>query len=293
MSQFNATPKVLHFSAPWHPSHAQMSAVISALPSAAPSIQFESLNAETSSVLVQKFNVTVVPTFILLLGDSVIEKLEVADPAELTRKVMELKLKSESGVQTIPAGTKAEEVKEKKEEVGEGELSDDLKKKIQTLLTSAPILLLMKGTPSSPKCGFSRQTIEILQSSSIPFSSYNILENPDVRAGVKIFSEWPTYPQLYVKGELVGGLDIIKEMNEVGNLASELGVEATESMEEKLTKLVNRNNVMLFMKGLPSAPKCGFSRQIVEILEKEGVEGYEAFNILEDEEVRAELKKFG
>jgi len=270
-----------------------MSAVISALPSAAPSIQFESLNAETSSVLVQKFNVTVVPTFILLLGDSVVEKLEVADPAELTRKVMELKLKSESGVQTIPADTKAEEVKEKKEEVGEGELSDDLKKKIQTLLTSAPILLLMKGTPSSPKCGFSRQTIEILQSSSIPFSSYNILENPNIRAGVKIFSEWPTYPQLYVKGELVGGLDIIKEMNEDGNLASELGVEATESMEEKLTKLVNRNNVMLFMKGLPSAPKCGFSRQIVEILEKEGVEGYEAFNILEDEEVRAELKKFG
>lgn len=151
----------------------------------------------------------------------------------------------------------------------------------------------MKGTPSSPKCGFSRQTIEILQSSSIPFSSYNILENPNIRAGVKIFSEWPTYPQLYVKGELVGGLDIIKEMNEDGNLASELGVEATESMEEKLTKLVNRNNVMLFMKGLPSAPKCGFSRQIVEILEKEGVEGYEAFNILEDEEVRAELKKFG
>lgn len=91
----------------------------------------------------------------------------------------------------------------------------------------------------------------------------------------------------------MGGLDIIKEMNEDGNLASELGVEATESMEEKLTKLVNRNNVMLFMKGLPSAPKCGFSRQIVEILEKEGVEGYEAFNILEDEEVRAELKKFG
>lgn len=76
----------------------------------------------------------------------------------------------------------------------------------------------MKGLPSAPKCGFSRQIVELLDESGVPYDSFNILEDDDVRQGLKEFSNWPTYPQLYVKGELIGGLDICKELAEDGEL---------------------------------------------------------------------------
>jgi len=70
----------------------------------------------------------------------------------------------------------------------------------------------MKGTPDAPRCGFSNQIVEVLKVNDISFSSFDILEDNEVRQGLKEFSEWPTYPQLYIKGELMGGLDIVKEM---------------------------------------------------------------------------------
>lgn len=80
----------------------------------------------------------------------------------------------------------------------------------------------MKGLPSAPQCGFSRQIIEILDESGVPYDAFNILEDEEVRQGLKEFSNWPTYPQLYVKGELVGGLDICKELVEEGELSEML-----------------------------------------------------------------------
>ena len=76
----------------------------------------------------------------------------------------------------------------------------------------------MKGQPSNPRCGFSRQMIALLDESGVPYDSFNILEDNEVRQGLKEFSNWPTYPQLYVKGELIGGLDICKELAEDGDL---------------------------------------------------------------------------
>jgi Grx4 family monothiol glutaredoxin len=77
----------------------------------------------------------------------------------------------------------------------------------------------MKGLPSAPQCGFSRSIIQILDDSGVPYDAFNILEDEEVRQGLKEFSNWPTFPQLYVKGELVGGLDICKELVEEGELA--------------------------------------------------------------------------
>ena len=190
-----------------------------------------------------------------------------------------------------------------------------LSNRLQSLITSSPIMLFLKGTPNAPKCGFSRQAIEMLTSSNVSFGYFNILEDDEVRQGLKSYSDWPTYPQLYVRGELVGGLDIIKElMEEDGGLVEQLELgdfvikkgdiafaatdamkeekkEETNSLDEKLKQLVNRHRIMLFMKGVPSGPRCGFSRQIVEILDSFGV-SYDAFNILEDEEVRRGLKVY-
>ena len=74
----------------------------------------------------------------------------------------------------------------------------------------------MKGSPQEPRCGFSRQIIELLKDQKIQFNTFDILTNENVRQRLKVFSDWPTYPQLYLNGELIGGLDIVREMMESG-----------------------------------------------------------------------------
>lgn len=80
------------------------------------------------------------------------------------------------------------------------------------------VLLFMKGTPSFPQCGFSGQVVQILDYLGVPYKGINVLENMEIREGVKAYSNWPTIPQLYVKGEFIGGCDIIREMFQAGEL---------------------------------------------------------------------------
>ncbi|RLN91921.1 hypothetical protein BBJ28_00024450, partial [Nothophytophthora sp. Chile5] len=125
----------------------------------------------------------------------------------------------------------------------------------------------------------------------IAFSSFDILSDDQVRQGLKKFSNWPTYPQLYVKGKLIGGLDILNEMAEDGELSEQLGVEKKAKKENKYEQLINRARVMIFIKGSPQQPQCGFSRKLVEILDAEGFK-YGHFDILSDDSVRQGLKKY-
>lgn len=94
----------------------------------------------------------------------------------------------------------------------------DLNTRISNLINSAPIMLFMKGTPDMPQCGFSANSIKILKHLGVSFNTFNILSDMDIREGIKQYSNWPTYPQLYVKGQLVGGNDIITEMMNNGEL---------------------------------------------------------------------------
>jgi monothiol glutaredoxin len=80
------------------------------------------------------------------------------------------------------------------------------------------VVLFMKGTPQFPMCGFSGQVVQILDYLGVPYKGINVLESDDLRQGIKTFSQWPTIPQLYVKGEFVGGCDIIREMFQAGEL---------------------------------------------------------------------------
>ena len=91
-------------------------------------------------------------------------------------------------------------------------------KRIQSEVDSAPVVLFMKGTPSFPQCGFSAAVCQALMLSGVQFKGVNVLEDQEIREGVKHFSNWPTIPQLYVKGEFVGGCDILREMYEAGEL---------------------------------------------------------------------------
>ena len=93
-----------------------------------------------------------------------------------------------------------------------------LKKSSEGQLKNNKIMLYMKGTPEAPMCGFSAKTVSILQSYHVPFNSFDILSDEQIRQGVKEYSEWPTYPQLYVNGELIGGCDIVTELHEGGEL---------------------------------------------------------------------------
>ena len=91
---------------------------------------------------------------------------------------------------------------------------------IKSEIENNEICLFMKGTPDAPQCGFSMAVVNIFKILELNFKSVNVLENQNVREGIKVYSDWPTIPQLYVKNEFVGGCDIIKEMYENGELAN-------------------------------------------------------------------------
>ena len=94
----------------------------------------------------------------------------------------------------------------------------ELKERIEEQLNSNDVMLYMKGTPDFSQCGFSGQTVAALKEIGKPFAYVNIFEDPEIREGLKAYSNWPTFPQLYVKGELVGGCDIVIEMYHSGEL---------------------------------------------------------------------------
>ncbi len=94
----------------------------------------------------------------------------------------------------------------------------DVNDRIKQQLEGFPVLLYMKGTPDFPQCGFSARTVAALRAVDAKFAYINIFEDPDIREGLKAYSNWPTFPQLYVKGELIGGCDIAVELYESGEL---------------------------------------------------------------------------
>ena len=98
------------------------------------------------------------------------------------------------------------------------DISIDVTESINNELNTNDVVLFMKGTPDFPMCGFSAATVQVLKNLGINFSSINVLDSNEMREGIKIFSDWPTIPQLYVKKEFIGGCDIVKEMYESGEL---------------------------------------------------------------------------
>jgi monothiol glutaredoxin len=105
------------------------------------------------------------------------------------------------------------------------EQSDQIRDAIAQAIAENPVILFMKGTPEQPMCGFSARTVAALQALNAPFAAVDILPDPRIRQELSALSQWPTIPQLFVNGELVGGCDIVTEMYESGELAETLGVD--------------------------------------------------------------------
>ena len=105
------------------------------------------------------------------------------------------------------------------------ESTNPMRDAIQSAISENPVILFMKGTPEAPACGFSARTVAMLQSLGAPFAAVDILPDPRIRQELSALSNWPTIPQLFVDGELIGGCDIVTEMYESGELSQALGLE--------------------------------------------------------------------
>ena len=104
-------------------------------------------------------------------------------------------------------------------------MDSQTKERIQTLIQSSPIFVFMKGTKLMPQCGFSNNVVQILNALGMSFETFDVLSDMDIRQGIKDYSEWPTIPQVYVKGEFMGGSDILIEMYNNGELKEKLEIE--------------------------------------------------------------------
>jgi len=285
----SAAKLVVFFWAEWHePSQegGQMHDVLSTLAGKYKDVTFARVNAEEVPEVAAAFKVKVVPTSVCLSGGAVVGELAGANPPELSKLVRALNSKAVA----VPAAASVFSV--------DG-TTQALNSRLKALIATAPVMLFMKGTPEEPRCGFSRKMVSLLNEHQVPFATFNILEDEEVRQGLKVYSEWPTYPQLYLRSELQGGLDILNEMAAEGNLREQFNLTAPEdalrveedSLDKRLKALIEKDTVMLFMKGEPDAPRCGFSRTIVDILRSECVK-FSHFDILSDEDVRQGLKTY-
>lgn len=261
---------VVHFHAPWADQCGPMNEVMAELAKEYANTTFVKLEAEAVPEVSEKYEIASVPTFLFFKAGEKVDRLDGAHAPELTKKVQSL------SVSGGPGGAA-------------GRSTNDLNQRLKKLINAASCMVFMKGTAQEPRCGFSRQLVELLKGRNIQFSTFDILSDEEVRQGLKTYSNWPTYPQLYVDGELVGGLDIVKELAESGELENTCPKAVT--LENRLKTLINQSPVMVFMKGNKEQAKCGFSKKTLEILNSTGVD-YDTFDILQDEDVRQGLKKY-
>lgn len=294
----------IHFWAPWAEPCKHMDVVFAELAKEYPVTQFLRVEAEELSDISEQYGVSAVPFFAIIKKQKVVGQVEGADAPLLTKKLA-AHLGAGASVtgpiaptapHTAPNGT-ASTAENQNGTADKTVQQQDLKSRLHKLVHSAPVLLFMKGSPQTPRCGFSSKVVQALQQAQIEFSHFDILSDEAVRQGLKEFTQWPTYPQLLVNGELLGGCDIIMEMQQDGSLKSAvqeaLGtqLDSKKALEQRLQQLLDSNPVMLFMKGNPDAPRCGFSQKVVSALQSIQVP-FKTFDILSDEEVRQGLKEY-
>lgn len=278
INKLNNSLVVLNFWADWSKQCEQTNDVFQKLAQKYTSLVFGQVEAEKVPDVTEKYSVLSVPFFVFLRGGAVVDQLEGANIPALNEKIV--KYSKEAPVAATQTQTPAVD--------GKGTLNGRLEK----LINYAPVMLFMKGNPDKPQCGFSSKIVALLNEQGIEFSSFNIFSDEEVRQGLKEYSNWPTYPQLYISGKLVGGLDIVKELVEGGELKGMVPeVEKKQTLEERLTSLINKEDIMIFIKGTPEAPKCGFSGKLIALLNQENVK-FGSFDIFSDEEVRQGLKTF-
>ncbi|KAF2109336.1 thioredoxin-like protein, partial [Lophiotrema nucula] len=238
-----STLAVIYFHALWAVPCKQLAVVLDALASTyatdAP-IKFLALDVDAEGLndILEQYDVTAVPLIVLQKEGKVLETVSGSDATKVRAAVekyaapggqeaglppAQLVSKPQNGSYTessngdkpksLAAYTPSASDPKTAPEYSSGELTseEELHKRLSELTKVMPVMLFMKGTPTAPQCGFSREAVSILRSKGVQYGYFNILADDEVRQGMKKFSIWPTYPQLYVKGVFEGGLDILKE----------------------------------------------------------------------------------
>jgi len=175
-------------------------------------VLFIELPAEEFPRISLRYEIKSVPSVLFIRKKEVIERLIGADLRNYAGRVVQLSSDG-STVEGVPVRTV-----ERKHAPAEAKNSASLEDRLKALINLCDVMIFMKGNPEQPRCGFSRQVIQLIKDTGVPFKTFDILEDEDVRQGLKDYSSWQTYPQIYVKGELVGGLDVLREMQEMGSL---------------------------------------------------------------------------
>ncbi|KAF9580226.1 Glutaredoxin 3 [Lunasporangiospora selenospora] len=278
----------LNFWAAWAPPCIQMNDVFVELAAKHSSIRFLQIEAEKFPDISEQFEIAAVPSFVIVKEGNAIDRVEGANAPELTRTIA--KYSKSGSAASAPTAVAAGAVNGSAGAAPSAQPSlspEEMNARLKELTSSSSVMVFIKGTPTAPRCQFSRQLLEILTEQNIRFSSFNILADEEVRQAMKSFSDWPTFPQAYVKGEFVGGLDVVKELVASGEFQAL--VPAEKDLKTRMDELINKAPLMIFIKGSPETPRCGFSKRLVALLADQGVT-YDSFDILEDDDIRQGLK---
>jgi Grx4 family monothiol glutaredoxin len=206
---------IISFHAPWAAPCAQMSTVLRTLASeypetGSPATSWVSLNAEDLSDISETYDVTAVPYLVLQRDNKVVATVS-GSSAVKVRAAIETHAKKADAAPTAAATTNGNGAAAETP-ADPAKAKEELFKRLGELVKAASVMLFMKGTPGEPQCGFSRQLVGLLRDRSVKYGFFNILADDEVRQGLKEFADWPTFPQLWVDGELVGGLDIVSSI---------------------------------------------------------------------------------
>uniref|UniRef100_A0A0N4Z1B6 Glutaredoxin domain-containing protein n=1 Tax=Parastrongyloides trichosuri TaxID=131310 RepID=A0A0N4Z1B6_PARTI len=183
------------FSASWVPQCAQLHEIIAELvKDHNNSFEGAFIDAEGVPEASMNYSVSAAPTVVFFNNGKNVDRLDGFNPSALRNCITKLVTES-LGVADYEAPLKGE----------------DINDRLKRLINKSRLVLFMKGDKQQPRCGFSRQIVELLDSVNADYTTFDILQDDEVRQGLKIYSDWPTYPQLYLDGELIGGLDIVRE----------------------------------------------------------------------------------
>ncbi|KAG5641624.1 hypothetical protein DXG03_004576 [Asterophora parasitica] len=211
---------LLNFWAPWAAPCKQMNEVVVELGKKYPEVLVLNVEAETQSEIAESFEVESVPLFVILRGHTLLDRVSGADAPLLTKSLAKHAIgqgpKPLSTTDKSPAPA-SDSIVHDSEKAGES--PEALEQRMRALMNQSKVVLFMKGSPDAPRCGFSRKISALLKDNTIEFTHFDILTDEAVRQGLKKLNDWPTFPQLIVKGELVGGLDIVQEMVDSGEFA--------------------------------------------------------------------------
>ncbi|EJF59136.1 glutaredoxin [Dichomitus squalens LYAD-421 SS1] len=213
LSQDLTRISLINFWAPWAEPCKQMNEVVLELAKKYPQILVLQVEAEDQADIAESFDVEAVPTFVILRGHTLLSRISGADAPKLTSEIAKhtappSSIKPQSTTDRAPASAPEHDA----------ETPEQLNARLKKLMTQSDVVLFMKGSPDAPRCGFSRRIVGLLRDQGVQFSSFDILQDESVRQGLKVLNDWPTFPQLIVKGEFVGGLDVVKEMVDNGEL---------------------------------------------------------------------------